>query len=205
MFAEFLSLHCRDLRLEVVAVCNTGADGLAAVRLQQPDLLLLDFSLPDADGLEIARTLLAEFSRLKILGISSHRDPYTMLQVQRLGLHGFIDKQDQRPEVLTQAIQLVISGQIYFSPVVVASSNTLRRDPRAFIRVLSDYQIRILSLIGESKTDEEIAAALQITTATVQSRRRDIMKKLDVHSTPKLIRFAIVNGLTRSDQLNPKS
>lgn len=205
MFAEFLSLHCRDLRLEVVAVCNTGTDGLAAVRHHQPDLLLLDFSLPDADGLEIARTLLAEFPRMKILGISSHRDPYTMLQVQRLGLHGFIDKQDQRPEVLTQAVQLVMSGQIYYSPVVVASSNTLRRDPRAFTRVLSDYQIRILSLIGESKTDEEIAAALQITTATVQSRRRDIMKKLDIHSTPKLIRFAIVNGLTRADQLHPKS
>ena len=88
------------------------------------------------------------------------------------------------------------------SPVVVESSASLRRDPKAFIRVLSDYEIRILSLIGESKTDDEIAAVLAISATTVQSRRRDIMKKIDVHSTPKLIHFAIINGLTRPEQLN---
>lgn len=202
MFAEFLSLHCRELRMEVVATCGTGAAGLAAVRKGFVDLLLLDLSLPDADGLELARVLMAEFPLLKVLGVSAHHDPYTMLQVQRLGLHGFIDKHDQRPEVLSEAIKSVLSGHIYYSPVVVESCASLRRDPKAFIRVLSDYEIRILSLIGESKTDDEIAAILAISATTVQSRRRDIMKKIDVHSTPKLIHFAIINGLTRPEQLN---
>ena len=59
-------------------------------------------------------------------------------------------------------------------------------------------------MIGESKTDEEIAAVLNISPATVQSRRRDIMSKLDVHTTPKLIHYAIVNGLTRVEQLGQK-
>lgn len=202
MFAEFLALHCRELRLEVVAICGTGAAGMAAVRAGAVSLLLLDISLPDADGLAMARVLMAEFPRLKILGISSHRDPYTMLQVQRLGLHGFLDKLDQRPEVLTEAIQSVMAGKVYYSPVVVQSSASFRRDPKAFIRVLSDYEIRILSLIGESKDDEEIAAILSISATTVQSRRRDIMKKIDVHTTPKLIHYAITNGLTRPEQLN---
>jgi DNA-binding CsgD family transcriptional regulator len=69
--------------------------------------------------------------------------------------------------------------------------------------VLSDYEVRVLSMIGESKSDEEIGSILGISPATVQSRRRDIMRKLDVHSTPKLIHYAIVNGLTRPEQLNP--
>jgi DNA-binding NarL/FixJ family response regulator len=141
---------------------------------------------------------------VKILAISSHRDPWTMLQVQRIGLHGFVDKNEQRPEVLTEAIHAVLAGRVYYTPIVNESSASIRRDPKAFIRVLSDYETRILSMIGESKTDEEIATVLNISPATVQSRRRDIMSKLDIHTTPKLIHYAIVNGLTRVEQLGQR-
>jgi DNA-binding NarL/FixJ family response regulator len=204
LVAEFFVMHCQSMRLDVLGTYATLAEGLAAVRKREPDLLLLDFSLPDGSGLDVAQTIIEEFPDMKILGISSHRDPWTMLQVQRLGLHGFVDKHEQRPEVLTEAIQSVLSGRIYYAPVVNESTASLRRDPRAFIRVLSDYELRILSLIGESKTDEELSAILNITPATVQSRRRDIMRKLDIHTTPKLIHFAIVNGLTRPEQLGQR-
>ena len=204
LVAEFFQLHCQAMKLHVLGVHATLAEGLAAVRAGRPDLLLLDFSLPDGNGLEGARNILDEFPEIKILGISAHRDPWTMLQVQRIGLHGFVDKHEQRTEVLTEAILAVLSGRIYYVPVVNEATARLRRDPKAFIRVLSDYELRILSLIGESKSDEEIALILNISPATMQSRRRDIMRKIDVHTTPKLIHFAIVNGLTRPDQLNPK-
>jgi len=115
-----------------------------------------------------------------------------------------VDKNEQRREVLTEAIHAVLAGHVYYTPIVNESSASIRRDPKAFIRVLSDYETRILSMIGESKTDEEIAAVLSISPATVQSRRRDIMTKLDVHTTPKLIHFAIINGLTRAEQLRRK-
>jgi len=115
-----------------------------------------------------------------------------------------VDKHEQRTEVLTEAILAVLAGRIYYVPVVNEATARLRRDPKAFIRVLSDYELRILSLIGESRSDEEIAVLLNISPATMQSRRRDIMRKIDVHTTPKLIHFAIVNGLTRPDQLNPR-
>jgi len=204
LVAEFLQFHCRDLRLEVVRHCTGFVDGLAAIRELQPDLVLLDISLPDGDGLELARILIEELPRVKVLTISSHHDPWTMLQVQRIGIHGFVDKNDQRPEVLTEAIHAVLGGRVYYTPVVNQSSATIRRDPKSFIRVLSDYETRILSMIGESKSDEEIATVLSISPATVQSRRRDIMRKLDIHSTPKLIHYAIVNGLTRAEQLGRK-
>lgn len=204
LVAEFLQFHCRDLRLQVVQHCAGYMDGLAAIREHQPDLVLLDISLPDGDGLELARIIIEELPRVKVLTISSHHDPWTMLQVQRIGIHGFVDKNDQRPEVLTEAIHAVLGGRVYYTPVVNQSSASIRRDPKSFIRVLSDYETRILSMIGESKSDDEIATVLSISPATVQSRRRDIMRKLDIHSTPKLIHYAIVNGLTRAEQLGRK-
>jgi DNA-binding NarL/FixJ family response regulator len=201
LVAEFLHFHCRDLRLEVLHRAMGFRDGLAAIREYRPDLVLLDISLPDGDGLELARMVIDELPRVKILAISSHHDPWTMLQVQRIGIHGFVDKNDQRPEILTEAIFAVLGGRVYYTQIVNQSSAAIRRDPKSFIRVLSDYETRILSMIGESKSDEEIGAVLNISPATVQSRRRDIMRKLDIHSTPKLIHSAIVNGLTRAEQL----
>lgn len=201
LVAEFFTLHCREIGLQVLQHCGTCREGLAAIRKHEPELVLMDISLPDGDGLEMAKTVLDELPRIKILAISSHRDPWTMLQVQRIGLHGFVDKNDQRPDVLSEAIHSVLGGRVYYTPIVNESSASIRRDPKAFIRVLSDYETRILSMIGESKTDEEIAVVLSISPATVQSRRRDIMRKLDIHTTPKLIHYAIVNGLTRADQL----
>lgn len=204
LVAEFFTYHCRDLGLQVLQACGTCRDGLAAIRKHRPDLVLMDISLPDGDGLEMAKIVLDELAQIKILAISSHRDPWTMLQVQRIGLHGFVDKNEQRPEVLSEAIHAVLGGRVYYTPIVNESSATIRRDPKAFIRVLSDYETRILSMIGESKTDDEIAVVLAISPATVQSRRRDIMRKLDIHTTPKLIHYAIVNGLTRAEQLGRK-
>ena len=203
LVAEFLTLHCATLGLRVVQQCVTCREGLAAIRAHQPDLVLLDISLPDGDGLTLAKAVLDELPRVRILAISSHRDPWTMLQVQRIGLHGFVDKNEQNPAVLSQAILAVLAGRVHYAPIVNESSAKIRRDPKAFIRVLSDYQTQILTMIGAAQTDQEIAAALGVSATTVQSRRRDIMRNLGIHSTPKLIHYALVNGLTRAEQLVP--
>jgi DNA-binding NarL/FixJ family response regulator len=203
LVAEFLTLHCATLDLRVVQHCVTCREGRAAIRAHQPDLVLLDISLPDGDGLTLAKAVLHELPRVRILAVSSHRDPWTMLQVQRIGLHGFVDKNEQNPAVLSQAILAVMAGQVHYAPIVNESSAKIRRDPKAFIRVLSDYQTQILTMIGAAKTDQEIATALGVSATTVQSRRRDIMRNLGIHSTPKLIHYALVNGLTRAEQLVP--
>ncbi|WP_246026393.1 response regulator transcription factor [Oleiharenicola lentus] len=204
LVAEFLQFHCRDLRLEVLQHATGYREGLASIRQHRPDLVLLDISLPDGDGLDLARQIIEEQPRVKILAISSHHDPWTMLQVQRIGIHGFVDKTDQRPNVVSEAIHAVLGGRVFYTQIVNQSSAAIRRDPKSFVRVLSDYEMRILSMIGESKSDDEIANTLNVASATVQSRRRDIMRKLDIHSTPKLIHYAIVNGLTRAEQLGRK-
>ena len=111
LVAEFFTFHCRDLGLEVVQRCATCREGLSAIRAHHPDLVLMDISLPDGDGLELAKTILDELPGVKILAISSHRDPWTMLQVQRNGLHGFVDKNEQRPEVPTEATHAGLAGR----------------------------------------------------------------------------------------------
>lgn len=201
LFADFLGGCFKEWGIEVVLHTVSGLEGLKAVRAERPNLLLLDFSLPDMDGLEVARQVMDDCPEVKVVGISSHRDAWTMLQVQRLGLHGFVDKLDQSREVLRNAVESVVGGNVFYTRAVSESSARLRQNPRAFNRVLSDYEVRILALIGQAKTDEEIAGELGISPATMQSRRRDIMKKLDIHTTPKLIHYAITNGLTRPDQL----
>lgn len=199
LFADFLAGCFREWGITVLVNTTSGAEGLSSVNRLKPDLLLLDFSLPDIDGLEIARQLLTDkqHSSMKVIGISSHRDPWTMLQVQKLGLHGFVDKMSQSADTLHEALISVMHGNVFYTSAVAESSARLRQDPNAFNRVLSDYEMKILSMIGHAMSDEEIATELGISPATMQSRRRDIMRKLDIHTTPKLIHYAIANGLTR--------
>jgi DNA-binding NarL/FixJ family response regulator len=205
LLAELLTSVCRrDFKFTVVACENEGRKGLARVLALKPDLVLLDISLPDADGLDLAAQIQAALPLTRLLAISSLRDPVTLKRVRELGLHGFLDKREQNVGRLREAIRLVSQGHSYFSPVVNDVVGALNRDPKAFFRVLSEYEQRILALIGQARSDEEIAAHLKIRPNTAQSRRRDIMAKLGIHSTPKLIRYAIENGFTRVDNF-PKA
>ncbi|MGH7995565.1 MAG: response regulator [Opitutaceae bacterium] len=200
MIGGLLAELCRrDFRFDVTATAGLGAEGLAAVRRCRPDLVLLDVSLPDLDGLDIAETIRRELPATRILVLSSMRDARTLMRLRALGVHGFFDKREPTFVRLAEAIRRVSEGGAYFSPVVGEVLGSLRGDPHAFHRLLSDYEQRILGLIGESKSDGEIAASLGVKASTVQSRRRDIMNKLGIHRTPKLIRFAIENGFARPE------
>jgi len=206
LIADLLGTICRrDFKFDVVLTETHGRRGLAAIRKLRPDFVLLDISLPDMDGLEVAAAVLKELPATKVLALSSLRDPVTLKRVRDLGIHGFVDKRDQTVERLKEAIDLVSRGHEFFSPVVNEVIGPLRRDPKAYYRMLSDYEQQILGLIGESKSDEEIATDLGIQPSTAQSRRRDIMNKLEIHSTPKLIRYAIECGFTRSEHFRPPS
>jgi len=204
LIADLLATLCRrEFKFDVVLIEAYGRRALPAIRTLKPDLVLLDISLPDIDGLELAESILRELPATKVLALSSLRDPVTLKRVRDLGIHGFVDKRDQNVHQLKEAIELISRGHEFFSPVVNEVIGPLRRDPKAYYRMLSEYEQQILGLIGESRSDEEIATALGIQPSTAQSRRRDIMNKLEVHSTPKLIRYAIEYGFTRIEHIQP--
>ncbi|MDB6093457.1 MAG: uvrY 1 [Verrucomicrobia bacterium] len=196
--SDLLATVCeREFFATVVVRESTGRSGLAAILAAEPDLVLLDISLPDVDGLAVAAEILRRQPRARVIAISALRDPLTMFRVRDLRLHGFVDKREQSVEMLKRAISAVLGGEGYFASVMTTVLEDLRCDPRAFYLVLSEYEQQILSLIGNAYTDEEVAEAVGLKPATAQSRRRDIMNKLNIHSTPKLIRYASEMGFSR--------
>ncbi len=200
LFADFVRLLCeRELGYHVVLNVTHGAGVVERLKQERPGLLILDLSLPDMDGLDIAREVRTELPDTRILVLSSLRDPVSLYRVHEAGVHGFVDKRHQNLAVLREALPLVAGGSPYFAPVFDQTTQTVQQDPEAYYRVLSAYDQVVLAMMGEARSDAEIAAALGVSESTMQSRRRDIMRKLNVHSTPKLMRFAIEHGFTRPE------
>ena len=195
---EVLGKICtRELELEVVVSETHGGAGLAAILCALPDLAILDLSLPDMDGLDIAKAIFLAIPACRILAVSALRDPLTILRVKGLGLHGFFDKRDMSVAMLKSAITTIATGRRYYSPVYFAVLQALRKNPRPFHLLLTAQEQRLMIYVANAHSDSEIAEMTGLKEATVQSRRRDIMQKLNVHSTPKLIKYAGELGFGR--------
>jgi len=181
---------------QVVGTASTGAEAVDVVAATNPALILLDLLLPDGDGFAVAEKVLASRPQSRILVISSHCDDYTLYKVEKSGVSGFVDKNSQTLERVGDAIAAVIDGRCYYAPVFLEAKLARLNDERAHTKVLSDWQRCILSLIGQSLTDDEIAERLNLSPKTVATHRGVIMRKLGIPSTPKLINFALAHGFT---------
>lgn len=202
--SDLLAAVCaREFGASVVVQETDGARGLSEILKAAPDLAILDICLPDLDGLDIARTILTELPLCRVLMLSALRDPVTLMRIKELGVHGFVDKREQSVAMLKTAIESVLQGRGFFASIFSSVLTDLRRNPQAFHLVLSEHEQRILTLIGNAYTDDEIADAVGVKPATAQSRRRDIMNKLGIHSTPKLIQYANEMGFSRLGKYLP--
>ncbi|TVR46033.1 MAG: DNA-binding response regulator [Puniceicoccaceae bacterium] len=202
LFREFLGKLCGRLFPGAEVLCERdGAVGLERSRTAEPDLILIDLNLPDMDGLQLMELLVAEAGpATKVLVLSSRRDPVAIERALRAGVDGYVDKVDQSIEVLEEAVKKVIGGGVYFSPVVVEVRRKLRADPLAFSKVLTAREQEILPLLGRGLSNEEAAGELNLSPATVLTHRRNVMRKLGLHSTCELIRYAQDNGFVSFSQ-----
>jgi DNA-binding NarL/FixJ family response regulator len=139
---------------------------------------------------------------LRILVLSSHCDDYTLFRVEKSGVHGFIDKTSNTVETLRSALKELAAGRVYFSASFQQAKVARRADPRSFTKVLSEWERAILSLVGQGLNDDEIGKRLKLSPRTVQTHRSNLLRKLGIKGTPKLIAFAIEHGFT---QVPPKS
>jgi DNA-binding NarL/FixJ family response regulator len=198
MFREIIRKVCvEEFGHEVVGEACDGRSGLREILAQAPDLVLLDLNLPDIDGFAVIDLLRQAQSKARIIAISAARGSYTLYQLEQASIDGFVDKASNSLANLREAIQTVGSGRKYFSSVLAREREARLADPASFDKVLSDRERSVLALIGRSLDDREIASRLRIAPKTAESFRTRIMAKLNLHSTPKLIRFAISNGFTR--------
>jgi DNA-binding NarL/FixJ family response regulator len=186
------------LEREGFQVAGEASDGQEAVR-QVPtvhaDIVILDISMPLMNGLDAARELQKSSPRTKPILLTRHDEAQYVTEALRAGVKGYVLKSQMATD-LVQAIQQVSRGGIYLSPnisgtVVEAylSKAEISRDP------LTSRERQVLQLVGEGKSSKEVARLLGISTKTAESHRARLMRKLDIHETASLVRYAIRNGL----------
>ncbi|MDD3180497.1 MAG: response regulator transcription factor [Opitutaceae bacterium] len=183
-----------------VVGAKDAASGLELCRTEKPDLIFLDLALPDRDGLSLLDDLFAVCPTCKVIALSSYTDEFTLHRALNSNVHGFVDKNEQPLEVLGEAIATVMSGQRYFPSVAQRVRASLRNDPGAFDKLLSEWEQLLLGLLGRGLSNAEIAKKTGLSAITVRNHRCRIMAKLGIHSTPELINYATEKGFTRVRQ-----
>lgn len=180
-----------------IAGAGEGREGVGLCRTGQPDLVLLDLELPDAEGFDLVGQIRSAAPGARILVLSAHTEAYILHRVQQAQVDGFVDKNEQTPEVLIEALRRVSQGMRYFSPSIVGQMARTRSDPQGFSRILSPREQELLRMLGQGWTDATIADRVGLSELTVRNHRRNIMAKLGLHSTPELVRYAIEHGFSR--------
>lgn len=179
-------------RHTVVAVAHTAADIIAAVAEHQPDLLLLDLSLPERNGLEIIPDLLKAAPKVRIIVVTMHLDRVLADSALMAGAAGFVPK-DAGLEELDRAITVVMRGASFISTRVPASTNRMTLlAAHAALAQLTPRQHEIIRLIAEGRTSQEIATMLGIGERTITYHRTNIREKLGVDSSMGLMRYAVL-------------
>jgi DNA-binding NarL/FixJ family response regulator len=187
-----------------IEVVGEAEDGLSAVALAQelkPDVVLMDISMPDLNGIEATRKILSERPEIKIIILSMHFDRRFVTEALKAGALGYLLK-DSTVEELVQTIHAVKSDQIYLSDkindVVIKDYIKMAKSAESSAyTVLSAREREVLQLLAEGKATKEIAAKLNVSVKTIETHRKQIMNKLNIHSIAELTKYAIREGLTQ--------
>lgn len=195
LFEEFLTmLVCDKLGHALAGVAGDGYEAIDVIRRTKPDLVILDILIPKLSGIHVARQIAGEFPDIRILALTSELDAKTVHQVHNLNLAGFVDKNESSMQVLMDAVREIECGRTYYSSTVRKVVTGINRDPSSFQKILTRREQEVLSHIGASMSDGEIGKILGLSDSAAQTHRRNILRKLNLHSTPQLIRFAHENG-----------
>lgn len=192
--------------LENIQVIAEAADGREALQLTQahaPDILLMDITMKEMNGLEAAARLAKEQSTTRVIILSMHADQVYVRQALKAGARGYLLKGADVAE-LELALKAVARGDTYLSPSVskdlvgdLLNGNAPTANP---LNDLTLRQREILQLIAEGKTTKEIAGRLDLSIKTVETHRAQLMKRLDIYDVAGLVKFAIRVGLAQVDK-----
>jgi len=186
--------------LSVVAEAGDGEEALALTREHEPDVVVLDVTMPGKTGLEVARELRDSGSETRVLVLSMHDDPAYVLEAVRAGADGYVLK-DVAPSELRAAVTAVHEGREYFSARVTHQlSLGLRKEieqeqRRSRLDSLTAREVEVLRLVAQGLTNREIAEQLGISPRTVETHRERVMAKLRIRTVAGLTRFVVEQGL----------
>ncbi len=182
--------------INVAGEAETGFQAITIARQQDFDVMLLDISLPDRNGIEILKQIKKDRPQLAVLMLSMHNEHEFAVRALKAGAAGYLNKQSA-PAQLVVAIRQVASGDKYVSPAVAQElANTINSDSdQPLYSILSDREFQTLCLIAEGKTLADISTEMFLSPKTVSVYRARILEKLKLTNNSELIRYAIKNNL----------
>ena len=188
--------------LEVVGEASNGHDVIELARRLRPDIVVMDISMPDLNGIDATRALVGELRGIKVIGLSMNADQRYVMAMFKAGAAGYLLKNGASDELI-RAVRAVATDLTYVSPSIAAAVVDRAVAPllvTATVRkALSPREREVLQLLAEGNASKEIASRLNLSVATVESHRRQIVEKLDIHSIAQLTKYAIREGLTSTD------
>lgn len=182
-----------------IHVVGEAGDGQLALKLADelsPDIVCLDIGMPGINGVETARTFSIRFPKIRIIALSTHTDRVYVMDMLKAGVSAYVTKAEGGKELL-RAIEAVANNRQYLCPGISDATVgiLLNKSAGAATAVLSEREQQILRLVASGMSSQEIALNLSIAAGTVDVHRRNIMRKLDLHSAVELTRYAFNTGM----------
>jgi two-component system response regulator NreC len=195
--AGLLALLNAEEDMIVVGDAADGAETLELAQRLQPDVLLLDLSLPDINGIDVTRQLKEQTPAVRVLVLTVHEDKSLLQAAIRAGAAGYILKKAVASD-LVNAIQSVARGDMYVYPPLTRSLIgdfiPVVKPEEPMSEVLTPRELEVLKLVAKGYTSGQIADQLVISARTVESHRANLMDKLDLHNRAELVRYAMNHG-----------
>lgn len=201
LFLEGLkSLIAAEKGMEVVGQAANGREAVRLCRIHEPDVVIMDITMPEQNGIEATREIREEFPNIKIIALSMHKKTHFVRRMIEAGANGYVLKGCAFEEI-TSAIRAVNTDGGYICSEVAGTLMELVGKPADEnpLDQLTPRERQILQLIAEGKRSKEIAADLLVSLKTVEAYRTQLMRKLKIDSIAGLTKFAIAHGLTSEE------
>jgi DNA-binding NarL/FixJ family response regulator len=183
--------------IEVIGEASTGRQAVDLTQKLRPDVIIMDIAMPVLNGLEATRQIRQTVPDTKILILSAHSDDAYVASMTELGVSGYLIKQTSA-HFLAEAIREIQKGNTFFSDSIAKRLNKRKQESldrrgrsKTAVAPLSSREVEVLQLIAEGEANKQIAGELGISVKTVEKHRDHLMKKLDIHDTAGLTRYAI--------------
>ena len=189
------SLLEERLGYECVAEANDGYEAVKKAKQFQPDIVIMDITLPNFNGIEATRQIKAEQSDIKVVVLSMHARRDYVQQALEVGASGYLIK-DCALEDLSAALAAVSKGRMYLSPILGSADELSVSKNNGNAARLTRRELQVVQLVADGNSTKEIAAILAISEKTVETHRKQIMDKLDIHTVAGLTKYCVREGLT---------
>lgn len=203
LFSEALGPLLAQNGMEVLGIAGSGAEALEAIRLHDPDVVLVDLGLPDMPGLELGREIIDEKPGTKVLAVTGLDHARVAREVLRAGFHGFLTKDTPLPQFI-KSVKAVLEGQVINLPRREAATPTIgdeeQRDAALLAGQLTPRELEVLEILVRGGSNAEIARELGLSPNTVRTHVQSILTKLQVRSRLEAAAFAVRFGIVRDGE-----